>query len=157
MRATLLVTLALSAVPASASCQAGRTGIPWDLSDSIVVVEGRRLSLRVSAWRDFMPRPGGAQAGSDLMINLQVFTLDSAPLPVGLRVDSAWARSKEGVWRAAPSEEPRPDLPNGLDLMLRGGPEWATDQRIDVLIRLRLPSGTTSYLGVLRQPIGRTM
>lgn len=157
MRAALLVTLAISAVTASASCQAGYPDLPWDLSDSIAVVEGRRLSFRVSAWRDFMPRPGGAQPGSDLMINLQVFTLDSAPMPIGLHVDSAWARSREGVWRAAPGEEPRPDLRNGLDLMLRGGPKWATDQRIDVLIRLRVPSGATSYLGVRRQPIGRTM
>lgn len=104
-----------------------------------------------------MPRVGGAQPGSDLKVNLQLLSLDSAPLPAGLVVDSAWVRSGQGLWKAAPSQENRPHLPNGLDLILRGGPRWATDQLIDVLVRLRLPTGASHYLQARRQPIGRAM
>jgi hypothetical protein len=156
VRASLLLVLALAPPPVALSGQATDAKLPWQQADSTTVVDGRRLGLRISAWRDFMPRVG-APPGSDLMVNLVLFSLDSAPLPAGLAVDSAWVRSGQALWRASPSRESRPHLPNGLDLMLRGGPKWATDQAIDVLVRLRLPAGTTHYLQARRQPIGRTM
>lgn len=128
----------------------------WTQADSIVAIGSGRIRLTTSAWRDFMPRVGGDQRGSDLMVNLQVQGLDGVPLPTGLAVDSAWVRSTEGLWSSAPSPEPRPDLPNGLDLMLRGGPKWDTGQEVDVLVRLRRSGGGVHYLQTRRQPIGRT-
>ena len=91
------------------------------------------------------------------MVNLQITRSDSGPLPAGLAVDSAWVRSPSGDWAMAPNDEARPELKNGLDLILRGGPRWPTDQMIDVLVRLRLPTGEAYYLLALQQPIGRTM
>jgi hypothetical protein len=134
--------------------QAPAQALPWTRADSIVAIGTRQIGLKGYAWRDFMPRPGGIQAGSDLMVNLQIQSLDGRPLPTGLKIDSAWVRSSEGLWQAAPNPEPRPDLPNGLDLMLRGGPKWATNRTIDVLVRIRLPTGDAYYLQVRRQPIG---
>ena len=130
--------------------------LAWAGADSIVVVGSGRIRLRIYAWRDFMPSLERDRDGSDLMVNLQIVSLGAAPLPTGLVVDSAWVRSSEGLWGTAPSHEPRPDLPNGLDLMLRGGPRWATDQTVDVLVRLRLKKGAAYYLQARRQPIGRT-
>ena len=75
------------------------------------------------------------------MVSVQVTSENSTPLPPGLTVDSAWVRSKDGMWATAPSDEQRPEVANGLDLMLRGGPKWPTEQLIDVLVRLRLGSG----------------
>jgi len=157
LRTSFLLLLSLTAAPDTASCQAKGEELVWARADSTVTVEGRRLALRVQAWRDFMPRVGGAQPGSDLMVSLQVVTLESSPLPPGLVVDSAWVRSPQGLWRTSPSREERPELENGLDLMLRGGPRWSTDQTIDVLVRLRLATGAVSYLLARGQPIGRTM
>jgi hypothetical protein len=130
--------------------------LAWAGADSIVAVGSGRIRLRIYAWRDFMPSLERDRDGSDLMVNLQIVSLDEAPLPTGLVVDSAWVRSSEGLWGAAPSHEPRPDLPSGLDLMLRGGPRWATDQTVDVLVRLRRQTGAAYYLQARRQPIGRT-
>ncbi len=129
----------------------------WGRADSVVVVGKSRIRLRSSAWRDFMPQPGGARPGSHLMVNLQIENLEALPLPPGLAVDSAWVRSSsEKLWRTAPNPEPRPDLPNGLDLILRGGPKWSTNETIDVLVRLRLPNAEVRYLQTRRQGIGRT-
>jgi hypothetical protein len=94
--------------------------LPWTRADSIVAIGRGQIGLKGYAWRDFMPRPGGKPPGSDLMVNLQIHSLDGRPLPTGLSVDSAWVRSSEGLWQVAPNPEPRPELPNGLDLMLRG-------------------------------------
>jgi hypothetical protein len=90
------------------------------------------------------------------MVNLQLKSLDAAPLPPELAVDSAWVRSTEGLWATSPTDESRPDLPNGLDLMLRGGPKWKTGQNLDVLLRLRLPSGKARYVLARRQPLNQT-
>jgi hypothetical protein len=144
------------AVPNLLPGQTTGPGLPWTRADSIVVIGRGQIGLKSYAWRDFMPRAGLIQAGSDLMVNLQIQSLDGRPLPTGLIVDSAWVRSSEGLWRSAPSPEPRPELPNGLDLMLRGGPKWATNQTVDVLVRLRLPTGAAYYLQIRRQPIGET-
>ena len=144
------------AIPKVLPGQANGREVAWVRADSIVAVESGRIGLRTSAGRDFMPRPGNAQDGSDLMVNLQILSLDEVPLPTGLLVESAWVRSSERLWGSAPSCEPRPDLPHGLDLMLRGGPKWATNQNVDVLVRLHLPTGRVYYLLARRQPIGRT-
>ncbi|MGH7658180.1 MAG: hypothetical protein ACREL6_08085, partial [Gemmatimonadales bacterium] len=107
--------------------------------------------------RDFMPTIGDTPPGSDLMVNLVITSPDSVALPEGILVDSAWVRSNEGFWSTTPSDEPRPDTPYGMDLMLRGGPKWSTDHTLDVLVRIRMPDGTTHYLQARHQPIGRTM
>ena len=157
MRASILLIPLTLAAPGVSRCQAGGQELPWAQADSTVTVGTGQIGLQVSAWRDFMPNPGGADGGSDLMVNLQIVSRDAEPLPPGLIVDSAWVRSPEGLWPTTPSQEVRPDIPNGLDLILRGGPKWATDQRIDVLVRLQLPTGDAYYLEARRQPIGRTM
>jgi hypothetical protein len=129
--------------------------LPWRRAESVVTIEGRHLRLRAIPWRDFMPSLVRAD-GSDLMVNLLLTSGDSLPFPAGVRVDSAWVRSGERVWSTTPTDEPRPDAPNGLDLMLRGGPRWEAGTQVDVLIRLRLPSGERGYLLVRQIPIGRT-
>jgi hypothetical protein len=146
----------MAAVPQLLGAQSTDRELPWAHADSVAVVGERKVRLRTSAWRDFMPRPGGATRGSDLMVNLQIQALDNQSIPQGLAVDSAWVRSAEGQWNTAPSREPRPELANELDLMLRGGPRWPPGQAIDVLARLRLPSGEERYVQARDQPIGRT-
>ena len=120
----------------------------------MVSIEGKRAGIHVSAWRDFMPQVGGDGTGSPLMVSVQVMSENSTPLPTGLTVDSAWVRSADGVWATAPSDEQRPDVSNGLDLMLRGGPKWPTEQPIDVMVRLRLGAGTY-YLLAKQTAIGK--
>ncbi|HJR16669.1 MAG TPA: hypothetical protein VJ808_07430 [Gemmatimonadales bacterium] len=157
MRTAFVLLGMFLAVPRVVFCQGKGQHSAWLGADSIVTVGPARIGLRVSAWRDFMPQPEGAQAGSPLMVNLQIMSLDSLPMPTELRVDSAWVRSEDELWSSAPSPEPRPNLPNGLDLILRGGPKWPTHQTIDVLVRLRPAAGAAYYLRARRQPIGRTM
>jgi hypothetical protein len=131
--------------------------LPWSEADSTVAIGGSRIGLRVVAWRDFMPRIGaGRSGGSPLMVSLQIVSLEPKPLPDGLTVDSVWVRSPEEVWETKPSSESRPGLPNGMELILRGGPKWETDRRIDVLVRLHTADGSTRYLQVRDQRIGRT-
>jgi hypothetical protein len=146
----------MAAVPQLLTAQATNRELPWAHADSVAVFGERKVAMRTYAWRDFMPRPGGVAKGSDLMVNLQIQALGDLPLPQGLAVDSAWVRAAEGQWSTAPSREPRPELVNGLDLMLRGGPRWSTHQAVDVLVRLRMPDGQERYVQARDQPIGRT-
>ena len=148
--------LLMAALPRLLTAQGTNREHPWAHADSVAVFGERKVALRASAWRDFMPRRGEAPDGSDLMVNLQIQALDNLPLPPGLAVDSAWVRGAEGHWSTAPGREPRPELANGLDLILRGGPKWPTDQAIDVLVRVRLADGEERYLSALTRPIGRT-
>lgn len=147
----------VSVAPACLSGQVDDQKLPWSDADSIVAVGGSRIGLRVVAWRDFMPRIGPDRSdGSPLMVSVQIVSLEPKPLPDGLTADSVWVRSPEGVWGTAPSSEPRPGLPNGMELILRGGPRWKTDQRIDVLVRLHTADGSVHHLQVRDQRIGRT-
>ena len=127
----------------------------WAQADSVLVLGSQRVRLRTFAWRDFMP-PRSLQGGSDLMVNLQIQSIEDRPLPPSLHVDSVWVRSSEGYWITAPHLEPRPALPNELDLVLRGGPKWVTSQPVDVLVRLRMSGNESRYLQTRRQLIGRT-
>ena len=154
-RAVFLTTLALTA-PVALPGQVDGAAAAWGQADSSVAIGDTRIGLRVVAWRDFLPRVGPDRSGSGLLVNLQIARLDSTPWPEGLKVDSAWVRSPGGVWSTAPSSEPRPGFPNGLDLMLRGGPKWPTEHRVAVLVRLRTAAGKAHYLQARGQRIGRT-
>jgi hypothetical protein len=151
-----MLALSISAAPGLLEAQSNRRDREWSRADSVASIGGRFLGLRIYAWRDFAPHPGGSASGSNLMVNLQLKSLDAAPLPAGLAVDSAWVRSIEGLWATSPTDESRPDFPNGLDLMLRGGPKWKTGQNLDVLVRVRLPSGKVRYVLARRQPLNET-
>jgi hypothetical protein len=158
-RAVFVLTLGalVAMAPACLSGQVDDKKLPWSEADSTVALGGSRIGLRVVAWRDFMPSIGPERAGgSPLMVSLQIVSLEPKPLPDGLTVDSVWVRSPKEVWETAPTSEPRPGLPNGMELILRGGPKWDTDQRIDVLVRLRTADGSAHYLQVRDQRIGRT-
>ena len=154
LRVSIMLALSISTAPSLLRAQSNRREREWFRADSVVSVGDRHVGLRIYAWRDFQPPRGGG--GSDLRVNLQITSLDAAPLPAGLRVDSAWVRSAEGLWATAPTKESRPDLENGLDLMLRGGPKWKTGQDLDVLLRLRLPTGKARYVLARRQPLNET-
>lgn len=154
MRAAVPLHLAIVLGVAVAPLQA-QAGLPWRRADSVATIDGHRIAFRAVPWRDFMPSPV-RRGGSTLMVNLLLISADTLPFPEGLRVDSAWVRSGDQVWATAPSTEPRPDAPQGLDLMLRGGPRWETGTPIDVLIRIRSRSGRVGYLLVRGVPIGRT-
>jgi hypothetical protein len=156
----LLGAVAMTAPP-SLDGQVDDEGPPWSGADSSVTIAGVRVGLGVFAWRDFMPgisreRGGRDRSGSPLMMSLQVRSLEGASLPAGLTVDSVWVRSPEGTWDTAPSSEPRPGLPNGLEVILRGGPKWSTGNRLDVLVRLRTPDGAAYHLLAQGQRMGRT-
>ena len=156
LRTSIMLALAVSTAPSLLGAQSNPRDREWSRADSVVSVGGRRIGLQIYAWRDFAPQPGGSEQGSYLMVNLQIRSLDDAPPPAGLAVDSAWVRSTEGLWATAPTDEPRPDFPNGLDLMLRGGPKWKIGQNLDVLVRVRVASGEAHYLVARRQPLSQT-
>jgi hypothetical protein len=156
LRKSIAVVALIAAAPPLLSGQGPDQESAWAQADSVVVVGESQIRLRSYAWRDFMPRLGEITDGSDLMVNLQIQSLGEVSLPTGLSVDSAWVRCSAGRWGTSPSRESRPDLPNGMDLVLRGGPKWSTGQNIDVLVRLRLPNGEVRYVQSRGQSIGRT-
>lgn len=142
MRAFIVVLLSVLTAPNALGAQ---HRVEWATADSITSVDQARIGLHIYAWRDFMPGRQDEVNGSDLMVNLRIASRDTV-LPPEFTVDSAWVRSSAGLWATAPTAETRPELRNGLDLMLRGGPKWATGEDVEVLVRLRLRSGMVYYL-----------
>lgn len=113
MRRSVTLVALILAMPNLLPGQASGRSLPWGSADSIVAIGQGQIGLKASAWRDFMPRPGGIQAGSDLMVNRQLQGLDGRPLATGIMVDSAWVRSSEGLWTSAPAPSPAPGCPTG--------------------------------------------
>jgi len=141
MTSRILLLLSMVAAPGVLCAQ---DGAEWTKADSTLSVGKTRVVLRVYAWRDFMPLRDDHD-GSDLMVNLRIAE-NGAALPPSLVVDSAWVRSAGGLWATTPTTETRLNLRNELELMLRGGPKWEIGQGIEVLVKLRLPSGRAGYI-----------
>jgi len=119
------------------------------------VIDTYRFTVSAYAARDFMPGQGQSPDGSPLMVNLTVIAADSANVPAGITVDSAWVVSDGRVWGSDAREEvARLHGADRISVMMRGGPKWGPNSPIDVVVRLHNAAGAASCLRAPRQFIG---
>ncbi len=99
--------------------------------------EGRTITLKTDLWRNFMPGPG--PRGRPLLVAITLKAKDGQPWPEGLDLDHATVTLLQGetVWTGSARKEPRPTPQDTLFLMVRDGPAWELDTRVDVILQLR--------------------
>jgi len=131
-----------------------------------VSIDGRRLTLTASLWRDSMPP--SQREGRPLQAVLAVGANDGKPFPAGVRVTRAWIVVGDAIWEAPALEEQDATDPAYRDargtprnrpgspvfrIVLRDGPGWDPGTRADVVVRVTDAGGRSALLRVPRQMI----
>jgi hypothetical protein len=145
-----------------AAC-AGSVGLAGDMQPAelrsapeAVELTGITLRLETYLWRDFMPI--SPPDGRPLSAVLRILAEGGRPLPAGLRADRLWVVNGTEVWTTElgaprPADPSRPDR---LEYLARGGPKWAPDSRVEVVVRVLDSGGTVHLLRASGQRIKRT-
>ena len=120
-----------------------------------VMVGQQALVLAPSLYRDF--QPSSPPDGKPLTAVLQIKAIDGAALAATFHVDGAWVINGTEVWTASVGEEklasPRPVY---YEVVARDGPKWGPNVSVDVVVRIREPSGSSKLLRAAAQLIQRT-
>jgi len=124
-----------------------------------ISVEGRKMILKTTLWRDFMPI--SPPDGKPLVASVSIETIDLKELPSSLTADRLWViQDRKEAWESEPSDEPGP--PKGLNekhllqKIARNGPKWGPQTEVDVVVRIRDAKNNAYYLKASHQPIQRT-
>lgn len=114
-----------------------------------------RLRLEVEAWRSWQPvRPTPTGEGDPLIAVLRL--VSSAPIPAGLTVETVHLLHGTDAWSGPGVEEsPREAGGASLEVVVRNGPTWAAGDSIDVVVRVKLPSGQLTMVRAPRTAIER--
>ena len=155
-RALLLAVLLLAA----GNCSGAGSVSPLSAGDLqaapvSVTVSQQVLVLVPTLWRDFQPI--SPPDGKPLVAVLRVQAGDGAALASAFHVDTAWVINGADVWAVSVGEE-KPASPKQAyyEVTMRGGPKWGPNVRVDVVVRIREPSGSSQLLRAAAQLIQRT-
>ena len=78
-------------------------------------------------------------------------------LPAGVAIDRVYVVRHDRVWVAKVRDEPRRSVGAvDLEVTVRDGPFWEPDETVDIIARVRVPSGAPMYVAVRGQRIGRS-
>jgi hypothetical protein len=120
-----------------------------------IVIDGQRITLTTSLWRDFMPTMPPAKNGHALTAVLSVQS--------SVRIESVWMVRGKDVWKPSQIEEQdlndptKPNLPGSpvFRVVVRGGPKWGPGTSADVIVRVKDRRGRFHLLRAEKQGIGR--
>ncbi|MGH7674632.1 MAG: hypothetical protein ACREMV_05110 [Gemmatimonadales bacterium] len=134
--ATHLIALMLATLPvATLHAQCAQPS-----ADTVFVISGDTFSMRIEAWRDFMPAMPPrrtADGGSDLTVWIAFEASNRRPVRLPVTIRRVWARLA-GQW-----SELRVDSMGvrrdwlALQGMARQGPPWPAGSPIDVAVEWR--------------------
>lgn len=124
--------------PSGPATPAGLRSAPTSLN-----LDGRRIVLVTSLWRDFMPI--SPPDGKPLIAVARVKADDGSPLPGSVRATDLWVVFNEALWHTAPKEErTRSETAPDYEVVARAGPNWGPGVTVDVV--LRLTDGNRAWL-----------
>jgi hypothetical protein len=116
-------------------------------------VDEATLDVSAEAWRSYQPSAGKEEHP---LLTLVRVRSTGAPLPPTLALDGIYLIHDEEVHAAAGrEEEARAPGARFAEFMVRGGPNWAPGDSIDVVVALRTSSATTLLLRAPRVAIAR--
>jgi hypothetical protein len=137
MRAVLSTILLVAVASCGPSPTAPPDPTPADLraAPTSLTLDGRRIGLATSLWRDFMPI--SPPDGKPLVAVARVKADDGAPLPGSVRATDLWVLFDDALWHAAPKEErARAETAPEYEVVAREGPKWGPSVTVDVVVRL---------------------
>jgi hypothetical protein len=129
----------------------------FDSPAEAIQIEGVRLVLEASLWRDLMPGP--PPQTRPLFAQVTIEPVDDSNLPVSVSVDSLWVIHESGAW-ATPFEdvEPPPSINRSTALWklatTDAEPHLMPGVRVDVVVRVRSHESSPQYLISRGQVIG---
>ena len=92
--------------------------------------------------------------GKPLIAVLRVKAADGAALAATFHVDGAWVINGAEVWTASVGDEKLASA--YYEVVARDGPKWGPNVSVDVVVRIREPSGSSKLLRAAAQVIQRT-
>ncbi|MFQ5824743.1 MAG: hypothetical protein ACE5JB_11850 [bacterium] len=122
-----------------------------------IFVEGRKLFLFTSLWRDFQPI--SPPDGRPLIAIIYIESTDSTQLPASISADAIYIVYRGAVWKSWFSDEPiASDLqkPNRIVRIARNGPKWGPGVFVDVIVLVAYGQNDKKLLRASSQPIERT-
>jgi hypothetical protein len=120
----------------------------------VVNVSGRDLKLETFIYRDLMP--GTDPNGSPLIALVYLEAVDGQPFPDGIDSDRLWVINGDRLWETEFSDEPGlrdPSHPYQLEKIARDGPRWGVGDRVEVVVRVKVPAAGTRLLRATHQTI----
>lgn len=153
-------SLLVALLVAAGGCSATDPVVPAPVADLLAAplsaaVGGQALVLVPNLYRDFQPI--APPDGQPLIGILRVQASDGSALATSIQVDAAWVVNGTEVWVATVGEERlAAPTPVFYEAVARNGPKWAPGVSVDVVVRIREPSGATHLLRAAGQRIGRT-
>jgi hypothetical protein len=95
--------------------------------------------------------------GKPLVAVLQIRTDDASPVPSSVNADMVWVMHGDALWSATPREDrTRAETSPVYEVIARDGPKWGPDISVEVVVRLRDPSGRSYLLRAPMQTIAKT-
>lgn len=152
---TLILIPALLASAACATRRSSVSRLPASqlrAAPSAVVIDGKQIVLATSLRREFSPPT--SRDGLPLVAVLRVQTGDGRALPPNVTVDAAWLINGQDVWASVPRRESAGSSMY-YEVVAREGPRWTPNSRVDVAVRLKLPTGESRFLIATNQLIQR--
>lgn len=106
---------------------------------------GRRATMTVFVWRDFMPGPDAAACGSHLLLVADVRADGEEPLPDDVRPRMAWVVRGDGLAWAVPVEAMEGDAENATRARADGGPRWEVGEEVQVVLLVETLQGMVRF------------
>lgn len=103
-------------------------------------IDGRRVRMEVSAWRDFMPGPDQTGCGTHLRVVADLWAEGEAPFPEDARPRMAWVTRGQQSW-TVPVETMEGAAPNATRARADGGPRWDEGDGLSVALLVETPEG----------------
>ena len=126
-------------------------------SPDTITVEGTRLYLTTSMYRDFMPV--SPPDGKPLVAECLITSTDTMDITRLISADAIWVVYQGQVWKSWLTDPVNPpDLiwPNCVAKIALNGPKWGPGVTVDVIVRVIDPKGKSHLLRASDQWIGRT-
>lgn len=119
-----------------------------------ITVAGQTLLLETELWRDF--QPSSPPNGRPLIAFLRVRPADGGTLTAFFQIDALWIANGAETWATAVEEGHLTPGSASYEGFARDGPKWNPGVHVDVVVRIREPSGATQLLRAASQLIQRS-
>ena len=117
-----------------------------------------RIAAKAALWINRMPGPAieglDDPPGDPLQGHFDVHSVDDRALPRGVALQGAWVHGADSVWAiaVAPSDTSRAGSP-WIARRVHGVPAWPRGDAAELVVRVRLPDGTSRLLRARSVPV----
>lgn len=116
-----------------------------------VTISGEEYALKTSMWRDFMPPH--EPDGGPLIAIVKVFNKNNVNISEKLTIDKVWIIKGQEIWESVLLDEDYGPIKRKV---VRNGPKWGPNIKVDVVIRIIDENKNEYFLKASNQNIDKT-